>query len=178
MFVVEPTEILYCYGIWSSSYQDLERDIANLRTHDGLPTLEYIENFAKSTDSTHKILIMDDLLSEVCKNSWTEKLFTICSHHMQLTIIFVSQNLFPQSKNMRVISLNTSYIALFRNPRDQNQIGVLGTQMGDRQTLLEAYNDATKQQFNYLFIDLTPSCKHEHRFRTGIFPDELCVFYT
>lgn len=178
MFTVDPTDILYCYGIWSDSYGALERDIENLHTYEGLPNLEYIENFAKSTSSPHKILIMDDLLSEICKNSWTEKLFTMCSHHMKLTVIFVSQNLFPQSKNMRTIAVNTSYIILFRNPRDQQQIGVLGTQLGARKTLLDAYGDATLKPYNYLFIDLTATCKQEYKFRTGIFPDEECIIYT
>lgn len=177
MFPIDPKAILYCYGIWSDAYQELERDIENLRTYEGLPTLDYIEQFAKSAAAPHKILIMDDLLSEVTGSSWTDKLFTMCSHHMQLTVIFISQNLFPKSKNMRTISLNTSYIILFRSPRDTQQIGVLGTQMGERKTLLEAYTDATDRSYGYLLVDLTSACKREHRFRTCIFPNEDCIIY-
>ena len=95
-------------------------------------------------------------MSEICINSWTDQLFTRCSHHLKLSIIFVSQNLFPQSKSMRNIALNMKYIVLFPSPRDINQIGVLGSQLGARKSLLAAYNDAVLQygRFNYLLIDL------------------------
>lgn len=176
MFVTEPRKIMYCYGIWSAGYEKMESHIDNITFRKGLPSQEEVENFA---DGEHNLIILDDLMSEICKNSWTDQLFTMCSHHLKLSIVFVSQNLFPQSKNARNIALNLKYITLFRSPRDIHQIGVLGSQLGARKSLIAAYNDAVLQngKFNYLLIDLTPSCKQDHRWRTKIFPGENTIIY-
>ena len=45
---------------------------------------------------------------------------------------------------------NLSYIGLFRSSGDRAQIGVFGSQLGERQTLLLAYDDATSEPFVYL----------------------------
>jgi hypothetical protein len=174
MFKTEPKRIMYCYGIWSEDYHDMEKTIDGLSFRKGLPELSHVEEFA---DGNHNILIFDDLMSEICKNTWTDKLFTMCSHHLKLSIMFISQNLFPQSKNMRNISLNLSYLILFRSPRDQQQLAVLGTQLGARNKLIEAYKDAVSKPYTYLLIDLTPSCGPQFRWRTSIFPEEDTVLY-
>jgi hypothetical protein len=175
MFVIEPTAVLYCYGIWSSSYGALERDINNLQTHEGLPNKDYIENFARAEG--HKILIMDDLMEEVSKSSWIEKLFTRMSHHLNMTVVLITQNLFPKSKVMRTISLNMSYIIIHKSVRDELQVGFLGSQIGARKTLIEAYCDATRTPHGYLLVDLTAACEREYRFRTNIFTNEDCIVY-
>ena len=41
----------------------------------------------------------------------------------------------------------------------------------------EAYDDATKLKWGYLFIDLKPDTPDELRLRTNIFPGERPVVY-
>ena len=82
--------------------------------------------------------------------------------------------MFFQGKESRTISLNANYITVFANPRDKTQITNLSKQMypGRSKFMREAYEDATKIPYGYLFIDLKPSTPNELRLRARIFPDE------
>ena len=122
---------------------------------------------------------LDDLMQECGKDPQITKLFTQGSHHRNLSVIYIVQNLFHQSKESRTISLNCHYIVLFKNPRDRSQIVHLAKQMYPGQTkfMVEAYADATSLPHSYLFIDLKPHCPEEHRLRSCIFPGETSYAY-
>jgi hypothetical protein len=67
---------------------------------------------------------------EECKdNPKIAKIFTKASHHMNLSVIFLSQNLFLQGRQTRTISLNSQFIAIFKNPRDRAQFSYLSIQI-------------------------------------------------
>lgn len=59
------------------------------------------------------------------------------------------------------------------------QITCLGKQMYPRriQFFQEAYNDATKDKWGYLFVDLKPDTPEDFRLRTNIFPGETQFAY-
>ena len=107
------------------------------------------------------------------------RLFTVGSHHRNLSVIFIVQNLFHQGKEMRNLSLNSHYIILFKNPRDRFQVSVLARQMypGKAKFLEEAYNDATKGHYGYLILDLKPDTDEDFRVRTGILPGDVPLVY-
>ena len=102
-------------------------------------------DFFRSGEST--LLILDDLASELSGNPKASKLFTQGIHHRNVSIVFITQNLYKQGKAMRDIQLNCQYLVLFRNCRDVNQIEVLSNQMG-LPHLPEAYRKVTSQPFN------------------------------
>ena len=83
-------------------------------------------------------------------------LFSRESHHRNITLILILQNLFHQGKYCRDISLNTHYFILFKNPRDIQPIKLLGRQLGTQKNTLEVYLDANQHAFGYLLIDLSP----------------------
>ena len=100
------------------------------------------------------------------------KLFTKKSHHGNLSVIYIVQNLFHHSKEHRTISLNASYLCLTKNVRDAIQIVHLAKQLYPNNTKFfqQAYQLTTKEPYWYLFVDLTPTCPDEIRVRSGIFP--------
>ena len=104
-------------------------------------------------------------------------LFSRESHHRNLSVILMLQNLFHQGKYGRDISLNTHYFILFKNMRDINQIKVLGNQLGIRTKLENAYSDATQELFSYILLDLSPSSNSNYMLRSHIFPEEYTVVY-
>jgi len=57
------------------------------------------------------------------------QLFTKGSHHRNISLILITQNLFHQGPSSRDISLNIMYIAVFKNPRDKTQIVHLARQV-------------------------------------------------
>jgi hypothetical protein len=101
-------------------------------------------------------------------------LFTKLSHHRNVSVVFITQNLFHKNKFVRTMNLNTHYIVMFRNPRDASQVAILARQMypDNSQFVVEAYEDATKEPYGYLLIDLKPDTDDRYRIRTKIFLDD------
>ena len=115
--------------------------------------------------------------NQLVKNFFTN------GRHLNLSVVFVSQNLFYTGKKFRTISFNSTYIVVFKNPRDQSQIRHLACQMfpSKPKFLQLAYEDATKDPYRYLFLDFHPNSPGFARVRRNIFPcdllDDPCCLY-
>ena len=125
------------------------------------------------------LVVFDDLMTRAHSDQRMTKLFSVGSHHRNLSVIFIVHNLFHQGKEMRNLSLNSHYIILFKNPRDKLQISTLARQMypGNVKFITEAYSDATKQAYGYLLFDLKPETEERLRIRTGILPKDTPFVY-
>lgn len=162
----EPFErIIFYYSEWQPSYVEYG---SSIEFHEGLP-----QSADYANDPRAKLVIIDDLMREASNNSVTD-LFTKGSHHKNLSVIFITQNLFHQGRGQRDISLNTNYIIVFKNPRDRAQIQHLARQVypENPRFLQEAYYDATSKPHGYLLLDLKQSTADNCRVRTCIFPDD------
>jgi len=133
----------------------------------GLPNMD---DFDGNNDP--KLIIIDDMMRESDGN--VVDLFTKGSHHRNLSVFFITQNLFHQGRGQRDISLNAHYIICFKNPRDRTQIRHLARQVypDDSRFIEEAYADATRTPHGYLLLDLKQSTPDELRVRARVFPDD------
>lgn len=157
-----PEKIVYCYGEFQPSFAEF----THVEFQEGLPDVSRL-------DGRHRILlIIDDMMHEINQN--VSQLFTKLSHHRNVSVVFITQNLFNQSKHNRTMSLNTHYIVLLKSPRDASQIATLARQMypGRSKVLLESFEDATSEPYGYLLIDLKPETNNLHRLHTNVFPDD------
>lgn len=152
-------EIIYC--IPEGQVVDCEMKFSRL--YEGIPE---VNMFA---DLKPRLVILDDLMREA--NGDVVDLFTKGSHHYNLSVIFVTQNIFNQGKGRRDISLNAHYIVCFKNPRDKQQILHLSKQISPENPkyIQEAYNDATSKPYGYLLFDLRQTTSDIIRYRTAIF---------
>ena len=120
------------------------------------------------------LLIMDDLMHEM--NEVVAKLFTNGSHHMNTSVLLLTQNIFHQNNHYRTVGLNAHYnYGLLNNVRDASQIINMVKQMypGDVKYLRSIYEDATNKHYGYLLIDLKPDTSDLLRLMTVIFPCEI-----
>ena len=112
-------------------------------------------------------LVFDDIIESQANTiqSW----YTRLSHHLNASVICLVQNLFD--KQIRTISVNSSYLIVFRNPRDQSSIKILASQIYPHYTefLYDAYTRATRAPHGYLVIDLNQQTPEELRFRHSVF---------
>jgi hypothetical protein len=101
-------------------------------------------------------------------------LFAKKSHHRNISVMYIVQNLFRRGKYQRAISLNVHYTVLFKNPRDVSQIMALAHQMYPRRTqfFLKAFARATARPHGYIVIDMKQNTPDILRLRTFIFPGE------
>jgi len=169
MITPPPQKIIWCYSI----YQRLFSDIKDVEFREGLP------NNAEFDGSERVLLIIDDLMRELSSSTTAVDIFTRLSHHMNLSVIYLSQNMFYKGSQNRTISLNVQYFVLFKNPRDGQQIAILARQMFPTmwRYVVEAFSDATNEPYSYLLIDLKPNTDDKLRVRSQIFPQETNYIY-
>ena len=148
--------------------------------YETLPDIEFIEGLpnGKILEGKKKTLvIIDDLMNETDKS--VSNLFTKGSHHHDLSVLHLVQNLFDKNKHTRTISLNAHYLFLFKNPRDASQITHLAKQMypGHVHYLQEVFADATSKPYGYLLIDLKQETPEHLWLRTNIMPGDVQYVY-
>jgi ABC-type methionine transport system ATPase subunit len=138
---------------------------------EGLPDISTLD------PKQRNLVIIDDLMDET--DGRVTKLFTKKSHHMNTSVVYIVQNLFPKNKESRTISLNAQYIVMFKNPRDASQVTTLAKQMNPGQVkyLQSAFDKATSRPYGYLLVDLKQDTPEKLRMRTKIFPHEFQRVY-
>ena len=93
---------------------------------------------------------------------------------VNLSVIYIVENLFHQEKGSRSIILNSHYLILFKNPRDELQILTLAKQMypGHIDFFINRYEEAVQRPFGYLLVDLKATTPDNGRIRTNVLPGE------
>jgi hypothetical protein len=177
MFTTSFRSILWCYGEEAAIPKDLETHGIPFRTYAGVPTEWNDEELKLEAPA---LIVLDDLLEIALKKDSVETLFTKKIHHMNWSVILVSQNLLYQSKTARTISLNCSYFVLFNNFRDKAQFAHFARQLEPQhhRELVKAYNEALSKSYKHFLIDLSVTTPHALRYRSCIFPTEACIFWS
>ena len=171
---VPPTRIVYCYTRWQNVYDELKALEPLIEFRHNLIDIEEL-----NTQDTN-LIILDDLMSECETDKSVSDLFTKDSHHKNISVFLITQNLFSQGKYARTISLNSHYIILLNNPRDRSQIFFLARQMypTNPNFLIECYGDAVEdKKYGYLFIDLKQTTNKRFRVQTGVLRNEQRIIY-
>ena len=163
-----PEDIFFYYSEWQETYHRMPGGVI---FKEGLPDIENLPL------GRRRLIIIDDLMTE--SDGRITRLFTKGSHHRDISVIHIVQNLFNKHKEQRTINLNSHYIVLFKNPRDASQITHLAKQMYPGQTryMQEAYKTATSKPFGYLLVDLKQDTPEHLRLRTNIFPGEQHIVF-
>ena len=168
IFSKQPPQItIMVYQIFQDVYRDmgvdyLIQDCPNItekifEISNGSPTLVIFDDFLKS-----------GALADVAN------LFIVDGRHRNLSMVFIGQNIFVNDENFRLISQNSDYFVLFKNPRSVQQIRTLAAQMSPKMELMTHYSKATMDPFSYLFINLTQECKPPVKYLSHLF-NELHV---
>jgi hypothetical protein len=118
--------IVWCY---SENSAVPTREFGNkVRYHEVVPT-----EFGKAAGGPPSLIILDNLFNEVYSREVCD-LFAKGSHHRNLSVILITQNLFQQGKHCRDISLNVNYLVLLKNVSDKNQFLYLARRAYPEQT--------------------------------------------
>ena len=171
-------DVLYCYGVYQGLFDDMSRAINGIHFQEGLPSRQDIEDL--SSESGQSLLVLDDLMSRVTSSEAMSDLFCQFCHHKNISVIYLTQNLFHGGKCARTIALNTSALVLMKGMRNSSQIRYLAGQIypGNTAYLLDSYKDAVSENYGYLVVDMSPATPDLYRLRTHIFSDRDTVIYT
>lgn len=155
-------QVIWCYKNENSVPTELRYN----------PIVSFHKNVPSDLDEIqpNTLLVFDDLMLSAFSQEITE-IFTILSHHNNISVILVMHNLFHQSKFTRNITLNAQYIVYFKNPRDLSSINFLTRQLcpSNSKNLQRLFNEATSEPFAYLIIDLCQDTPELFKYRTNIF---------
>ena len=103
--------------------------------------------------------VVIDALMEVERSGPTLMgMFTDGSHHRNITVIFIVQNLLHQGRTCRSLNLNTQYLVLYKNPRDMQQIKTIKRQMypTDWRRFLAYFEAETSRPYGKVIIHPAP----------------------
>ena len=162
------SKILYFYGVYQSLFDEMQQTVSNLQFQEGIPSQQDIEALAEGQN--HCLLVLDDLMSKVVASETMQDLFCQFCHHKNISVVYLTQNLYQGGK---------CALVLMKSMRNASQIRCLATQLypGNIGFMMGAYQDAMKEAYGYLVIDMSPSADDLYRLRTHIFLDEDTVIY-
>ena len=151
-------------------------NIQNLLVYKCLPWEVKNIDLKNNPKNEHCLIVIDDFALQTKNSAELTELFTRFSHHNNMSIIQITQNVFWAGTDSRTRSLNVHYMVLLRQLRDQKQIRLLARQVSQNtnqfNAILTAYNDATEGRYSYLFISFHPRDSPKLLLRSKIFPDE------
>jgi uncharacterized protein YfkK (UPF0435 family) len=127
----------------------------------------FIDSRYRSLNDIHDLMRAATNSKDVCE------LFGEGSHHRYISVACKMQNGFSKEKENRTRNINTQYIILFKNPRDQIGPVILARQMyhSHSKKFMIKYTEATTSSYGHLFIDLRQSTPEDDILRTDIFDD-------
>jgi len=161
--------IHYCYGAWQDRFQSMQDH--GIVFHEGIP--EY-QDLVQWFPQGGGILVLDDLMDEGSGDKRVLDLFTKHSHHQNVTVLYLCQDMFPVGKYAKSISRNAHYIVAFKIPRDQ--LGVRNVLLQSFPTewkdCLDTFHHITSRPFGYMLMDLHPASSDQHRLYAHVLKDE------
>jgi hypothetical protein len=171
-----PTRIIWVYSEPQFDYYEAAKMYPHIEFEQGWND----DIYPRINHNERNLLIIDDQMEEAGSTKTLKNLFTKGSHHKNLTIMYLLQNMYNSGSSQRTASLNTHYNVVFKNPRDASQFRCMASQMhpGDFYWLINAFNDATSRPYGYLVLDHHPQSDDDQRVVTNILPGETITFYT
>lgn len=164
--------IIFFYKEWQQIYDVLENQQLVNRWINHSPTVNEIKEFSEPfRNDEGTICIIDDFMDNLNKN--IADVFTKISHHYNVTVFLLLQNIFPEDRNFRTLSYNTKYMIIHKNPRISSQLNHLARQILPRNSeyIIQAYQYVTEPPYSYILLDLHQECPSEIRLRSHITPD-------
>ena len=142
---------------------------------EGLPD---IDGLFLTADRTHKLLILDDMMTKAFGSSDVLHLMTTTSHHSNISVVLICQSMFLPSKNRLTLVRNCSEKVIFHDKVDQMQLSILSRQIFPskpnflRKCFDFIYEICEKTELKYLLIDASPlsDVPHNALVRSFIFP--------
>ncbi len=145
---------------------------------EGLPDVEGLH--LNTEQITHKLLILDDLMSRAFASKDILELVTSTSHHSNISVVIITQSVFLPAKHRLTLIRNCSEKVIFHDKLDYNQLQVLSRHIapGKPNLLKECfdfiYKHTQKNELKYVVLDASPLSELPYNacIRTFIFPEK------
>ena len=172
MFSRPRDPVVYYNGANQPETFERMRKAQGIHFYKGIPDTSLLDKWYKKSNGG--ILVLDDLMREGSDDTRVLDLFTKDSHHRRITVIYMTQDMFPKGIFAKTVSRSAHYIIAFKNPRDQLGVRILTQQAFPQEFkgVLNVYRDATERPYGYLMFDLHPNSSDRGRLKTNLLKDE------
>ena len=168
LFVNPPSTVHFCCGAWQDGFQTMKEE--GVQFHEGVPTTFHLQKWFPKGD----LLVLDDLITKGGQDKDLLDLFTKHSHHKNITVLYLCQDMFPPEKYAKSISRNAHYVIAFKNPSDQLGIRNLLLQTFPTywQDVMDVYQKVIERPFGYMVLDLHPASDDRMRVSSHLLTHE------
>ena len=80
--------------------------------------------------------ILDNLMEQISKSVTCQDLVTKITHHCEISLFILTQNMFQKGPIFRCVSLNTHYFIIMKTKRDQQQLLHFGRQISPSRLII------------------------------------------
>ena len=119
-------------------------------------------------------MAIDDATMQTTASKELAHLFTVARHY-NVSLVLFWHIIFAPTPASRIIAQNVGYYFLLNSPKMQQQVAILGSQIGLRRALQSAYDMEMQKPYGYILVDLATNIKHL-RIRADILKDHQTVF--
>ena len=162
-----PKVITYMFGIRQNFMDSWNKENNN--------KIEFVEGLDFSKVKDDSVLVIDDLL--LSNNKEVAGAFIMASHHRNISVFYLTQNLFPNDPLFRLMSLNSHYFVLFQNPRNQRQVFTLAQQaFTDLSAFKAAYKSASLMPRGFILLNFNPLLPEELTIVTDFWSKYISVY--
>lgn len=177
-------KIYYFYGSFQPRFSNPIAE--NLQYIEGFPSPEFFEREEIKNPDIPILIVLDDLLMKSHNNPVLVDLFTQESHHKNLSVIYMINNLYHPSKNLPTVRRNTFVFLLQVTQRDVAPISNLSRQLIPQRPkdIIDAYEISLKHLnpetniYSTLLVDIFPHTPPEKRILENFLPtNEYMIVY-
>jgi len=162
-----PQRIIWLYKRWQPLYDVIAKTV--------IPKVEFVKGIPFDLEEDgylnprdNNVIVLDDLMSSSAKDSRITDLFTEGSHHRNLSVVAINQNLYYAKDPTQ--RRNSHYLVLFNNPIDQQLVVTFARQMYPDNVayFMHHFKEATSRPHGHLLIDLKPDTPNNMRLRSNV----------
>ena len=147
-----PQEIHYLYSVDQPIFAKYKHKINFTKNID-------ILNLTPEDDTTGAMIIVDDMSDVLVKDSNLVSLFTKNTHHKNISVILILQNLFIQSPNYVTLRQNACYYGFTDVGMNLTALNIFASRLGGKEMseyFKLAYKNTMKKRFQVLLLDAHP----------------------
>ena len=162
--------IIYFYNEWDKNAFPIAKEEKIVKEFvNEKPTVDLFHKYVDHCE--HSLVIIDDWGLKIDKE--IDEIFKVTAGKTKTSVFLLSQELFETGS--RGVSRNSTYIFAFKNPGDMSQIRYLARRVAPHNPryIIDAYHDATRDPYSYLFFDMHQTTPNEYKIRSNIMPHEL-----
>ena len=161
MFKKPIERVIYCYDRYQPVFNSY-------------PEVEFLQNFDDITFDKERstLLIIDDKMGKITQALQDQ--FT-SGRHLNVSSVFLTQQLFLPDRRHRVISANCQHQVIMKSAKGMMNLELLSRQIFPRdkaKELCKCYENATGAPYSYIWLDLHPQTPDTVRVKSCVFPDE------